>query len=394
MQSLNIVEDKRNKTISVLCNIKIKEYLSLIEYSYNDQGGIDGQRAALKTQSAKRIRAQMIDDFRKGGILPPVVIGIETEENKDYYKMSSDDLIEFIRSIINGDTIGDISIIDGMQRTTAMKDALILEGEEINEREVRVEFWISAKSHHHLYRMLVLNTGQIPWSLRRHLEVIFSSLEKEIVKFVPEISIVKIDDSTKRSAAGQFNFASIIELFLVLGTRTERVDSKEKLSEEFLKLDFIESSSQHELTEIYLHVLKVLHDLDTTLSSYNTEPLSEGRYRRAFNIFSSQPALMGFGVASAQYILGRPGQKLSKSDIDKNLKNFISGFEKLNTYIKKLAPDEVQSFLALETLNEVSNQLLNGTKIGDEQRSFFKNAFKVIFEENFEIDSLELCWRA
>lgn len=393
MQDLNIIKDPNNKTTSVLVNLALSEYLNIVDKAYSEQGGIEGQRAPLKTQTAKRIRQQMISDFSLGGILPPVVIGVETKAVFGEGISSKQDFLEFLEaSMASGDDL--ISIIDGMQRTTAMREAnLNLDG-GLDDRPVRVEFWISENTHQHLYRMLVLNTGQVPWSLRRHLEVVFNSLKKDIKQAVPDCKLVEIDDNSKRSQAGEYNFSSIIEMFLVLGTRTERVETKEKLTAEFLKLDFIESSSNHELTSIFIKVLDALFKLDVAISSKNIPPLEDGKFKKPFNLFSSQPALIGFSVSAAQYILGRPGRKTHKEDIEANLVKFVSGYEHLISNILSYNEDELTDFLSLETLNEVFSGYTSGSNIGDLQRSYFKTAFNVILEENFDIETMNICWRA
>ncbi|WP_276755691.1 hypothetical protein [Pseudoalteromonas marina] len=393
MQDLNIIRDPNNKTTSVLVNLDLSEYLKIIDKAYSEQGGIEGQRAPLKTQTAKRIRQQMISDFSLGGILPPVVIGVETQElfNEDH--LTKESFLKFLEESMNlGNDL--VSIIDGMQRTTAMREANINLDGKLDKRAVRVEFWISESTHQHLYRMLVLNTGQVPWSLRRHLEVVFNSLKKDIRKAVPECKLVEIDDNSKRTQAGDYNFSSIIEMFLVLGTRTERVETKEKLTAEFLKLDFIESSSSHELTSIFTKVLGALYKLDTAISSKNLTPLENGKFKKAFNLFSSQPALIGFSVSAAQYILGRPGRKISREDIDTNLEKFSSGYENLTNNILSYNEEQLSEFLSLETLNEVFIGYTSGSNIGDLQRSYFKTAFNVILEENFNIETMNICWRA
>lgn len=393
MTELNIIRDESNSTISILLNLKLSEYLGIVDKAYEQQGGIEGQRAPLKTQTAKRIRQQMISDFSSGGILPPVVIGVETNKKIDPENFEKDELIRFLEASMDSDD-DLITIIDGMQRTTAMREAnLNLDG-ELDSKLVRVEFWVSESTHQHLYRMLVLNTGQVPWSLRRHLEVVFNSLKKDIVKAIPDCKLVEIDDNSKRSSSGEYNFSSIIEMFLVIGTRTERIETKEKLTSEFLKLDFIESSSKHELTDVFTKVLDVVYKFDMALSKHKLEPVEDGQFKQPYNLFSSQPALIGFSVSSAQYILGRPGRKLSKEEIGKNLDSYMAGFEKLINEISSFDKAQMAEFLSLETLNEVFKNYISGSNIGDAQRAYFKSAFNVIFEENFDVENMTICWRA
>ncbi|ENM5776132.1 hypothetical protein V4V55_003591 [Vibrio mimicus] len=53
MADLNIIRDDSNSTTSILLNLELSEYLRIVDKAYEQQGGIDGQRAPLKTQTAK-----------------------------------------------------------------------------------------------------------------------------------------------------------------------------------------------------------------------------------------------------------------------------------------------------------------------------------------------------
>lgn len=69
------LEDNRAHCLSGLGHIDAREYLALVNQVYRENGGIAGQRAPLKTKTGINIRKRMIDDIRRGAILPPIVIG-------------------------------------------------------------------------------------------------------------------------------------------------------------------------------------------------------------------------------------------------------------------------------------------------------------------------------
>lgn len=63
-----------------------------------------------------------------------------------------------------------------------------------------------------LYRMLVLNTGQVPWNTRRQVEVIFSGLSNSIIAetfsknpdLEDHVEILNVDDGRRRTQAGKY----------------------------------------------------------------------------------------------------------------------------------------------------------------------------------------------
>lgn len=147
----------------------------------------------------------------------------------------------------------------------------------------------------------------------------------------------------------------------------------------------------------FIHCFKMLCALDAKLGeAKNTMTTSaEQKKPKFFNgsdLFSSQPARIGFIVALAIKVIGRPGvnrtaeiQQASLSKIEKNFNEFS---EKL----KPIAGDELLNFLSFDILNEIIDK--PSSKVGDFERTFFKDAFTSLIEQDFQIDSFESCWRA
>ncbi|MCE0188183.1 hypothetical protein LVT77_26270 [Klebsiella pneumoniae] len=160
------IQDTRVDCWSALVEFDVNDYLMLAEKAYVNRGGIRHQREALKTTTAKRIRTRLVEDLRRGAVIPPLVIGIVADDD-DWQSIDtiveSDQVKELLKKYYE-----DLSIIDGMQRTTALKEALALDG-EVASHAIRVEAWIAKGTESLIYRMLVLNTGQVPWNLKQQL---------------------------------------------------------------------------------------------------------------------------------------------------------------------------------------------------------------------------------
>lgn len=67
---MDYLYDQRGNCISIMLKVKFPAYNTLIECTYRNRGGIEGQRGALKSSTAIRIRKRMIDDIAKGTVLP------------------------------------------------------------------------------------------------------------------------------------------------------------------------------------------------------------------------------------------------------------------------------------------------------------------------------------
>jgi hypothetical protein len=408
INNASILEDKRSTCLSVMTSMKVSDYFSLISHAYQNKGkngNLDFQREPLKTKSAISIRKRMIEDIKLGAVLPPMVIGLVVKE-AEFKTLSSLDTSKFQDFLsahyknvneptkdITEELNKGISIIDGMQRTTA-----ILEAQEtqvnVLQNVVRVEFWVATKINNLIYRMLVLNTGQIPWNLRRQIEVVYKPLVTLIKDSVADISMLSVDDNQRRVTGGQFRTDDVIELYIVFGSRKESIVIKEMLAEELNRLDFIESVATQDYTDKFIFILNQLGLIDKQFGKFNNnnDENNKEKFSNGKDLFSSQPAKVGFMTAMAKKIYGRPGIDLPIEKKEANLKSVQTGLNNFVDSITKLSGEQIGVFLNFETLNEAISK--KTTKVGLFEREFFLKAFETLIDENFNLDNLGSCWQA
>ncbi|HEX3719837.1 MAG TPA: hypothetical protein VH595_17945 [Verrucomicrobiae bacterium] len=371
----DILKDDRTGCYSLLATMPVEEYLNFIEIAYSQrEGGIEGQRSPLRTNTAIRIRRTMVNDLAAGAILPPLVVGLVkppefmlTAHNLDDARFW--DLLDEIPE-------EDISVIDGMQRTAALMEKR--NDPNVLRRPMRVEFWLASNTNSLIYRMLVLNTGQVPWDLRRQIEVIHKSLIKELKQNVVAIELLERDDLRRRARPGQFQANRLVELYMVFGARKERIDTKERLADEFTRLDFIEATSVSLFTRQFFETVQIMVDLDHGLDRSIGEEI-DGRFSAGRDLFSSQPACVGFVAASAIHIFGRPGGiERTEDNHRESLTRIQHEAGALITRLRGMSPEEIGRFLDFQTLNEMVTDKKVG-KVGDFQREFF---LKSVFEKS------------
>ncbi|WP_300747242.1 hypothetical protein [Pseudomonas sp.] len=385
---MNLIHDHRTDCYSLLGNMTIGEYLTLVRDAHAQRGGITGQREVLKTTTAKRIRERMVSDIRAGAVLPPVVIGVVVSEEliEDIAKRKVVAPELFLKAV----SVFDLTIIDGMQRTAALIDACEVDV-NISSREMRVEFWVARSVRSLVYRMLVLNTGQVPWTLARQLSVVYAPLLDEIKSKVDNIDrIFSPDRPGRRVGSGQFSSDALVELYLAFSLRKSNVDTKETLSEEFSRLDFVDNLADVGFQDHFYNALSMLVEFDKAFDRYDNG--NTGRFSRGKEIFGSQPARIGFMVAMAQYVLGRPGLDRTIEERSIRMAKVIRQSSRLVGDLNKLPPLEVGQFLQLDVLSEILDKKVG--QVGRYERSVFVEAFKVLIEDDFEIPNMEPCWRA
>lgn len=403
LTSPTIVKDNRSDCYSVMGTSSVKDYMDFIAAVYDNRGSITGQRDALKNSSAIKIRKRMVQDISRGTVLPPIVVGllVSDEEFKaiaDQYKENGIIQPEYLNSLLDKGTIDNISLIDGMQRTTAIKEASE-SAPDILDNILRIEIWIVKKINNLLYRMLILNTGQVPWNVRRQLEVLYAPIQNRIKESMPDASIFSVDDQRRRAGSTQYQGDDVIELFMAFGARKEKVEVKERIAEEFTRLDFIETSEKNDLLVLFIECFRILCQLDEILGTAKPEEgehVAEEGKKPKFNVgsdlFNSQPARIGLIVALAQKIIGRPGIDKDATIQERGLSKIKENFDSFTAFLKGKTPTELYDFLSLDVLNELLSK--PSSKVGDFERSFFKEAFVALIEQDFEIPSFDSCWRA
>lgn len=391
MESI-FLEDKRVKCVSGLGLLNVREYLTLVEEVYAENGGIPGQRAPLKTKTGINIRKRMIDDILAGAILPPIVIGAvvsdETFEQATKCR-TNEQFSELLRSI----ETASLSIIDGMQRTTALNSA-INDCEEGNYcQSIRIDLWLAKNIDSLVYRMLVLNTGQVPWDIKRQLETIYKQVLIEIEKHVPSIDVFNIDEKERRSGAGQYRSTRIVELFLAFSSRKPHIEVKEKVAEDFARMEATEATANEQALPTFIETMKLLAALDVALSTTATAPEhldSSTRFKEGRDIFTSAPASIGFAAAAAQHLLGKPGYPFDFINLPQRLASLSSSVSNITDKILRVPNKE--EFIDYLTLNQKISA--RSGRIGEYEREFFFRAFEHMFAYAETLETLTPCWSA
>lgn len=388
MATIDWLYDKRTDCWSIQTSMPVGEYLDLVHDAHQNQGALTGQRTVLTTTTAKRIRERMVSDVQQGAVLPPVVIGAVVSRERFEALIPGEPFD--VRSILDGKASAQLSIIDGMQRTAALIDAMSIDP-MVAERKVRVEFWVTTSVRAMVYRMLVLNTGQVPWTISRQLSVVYAPLLQEVVQQVPELDkLITPDNPGRRVAAGQYQSDSVVELYIAFSLRKVSVDTKEQVSDEFSRLDFVDNVADKDFQDQFYSAFSMLATLDEAFSRF--ESTEEGRLTKGRHVFDSQPARIGFIVAIGLSVLGRPGADRTPDERQKRIGAVQESHERFIQRLHRMTNEELGDLLRLDVLREVLDRRVG--QVGRYERAVFGEAFKVLLEENYEITNMEQCWRA
>jgi len=372
--------------------VPVTTYLSLVTNVYKSSGGIEGQRAPLKTKTGITIRKRMVDDIAKGTVLPPIVIGAVVGDDMFDRALtcnSNNDFVEILSSIPEES----LSVIDGMQRTTALIDAAKSASRVAMQEGIRIDLWLAKSVNSLVYRMLILNTGQVAWDIKRQLATIYKNIITTVQREVGDISVINIDEKERRSSPGQYRSTRIVELFLAFTSRKPHVELKERVAEDFARMDATEATSHDGLLPAFIFALTLLVRIDNAFSTQkmNGDFVTDAsRFKEGKDIFTSAPASIGFIAAISQALLGKPGYEFGFAEFD-NKKESLE--RKIVSVCAKATsnqpPDDFIDFL---TLNEKITA--KSGRIGEFERELFFRAFSTMLEDAEELKTLTPCWSA
>ncbi|RZJ13842.1 MAG: hypothetical protein EON50_08280 [Acidovorax sp.] len=169
---------------------------------------------------------------------------------------------------------------------------------------------------------------------------------------------------------------------------------KERLADEFTRLDFMEAAERGTFSVFFRKALEALVKLDKSFDRKSVRYEGEGRFLAGRDIFASQPACVGFVTAIAIKVFGRPGTTRGDEEQNKSMSQVMLVIEKFCSEIDKIPDAQFIDFLSLEILNDSLPKSRGTSSIGNSEREYFLKAFQTLFDDGSHIDNLEPCWRA
>lgn len=369
IKAVSVLEDHRINAYNVLFEISIEQYRSLTQDVLRKN---EFQRKRVR--SSKTVYSLLRSDLQRQCVIPPVVLAVTTEIGG----LAATDNAGFEDLLTTN--ANHLVILDGLQRTYTILD-LVSELESASDdavlrdvlaSKIRVEVYFGINRLGILYRMLTLNTGQTPMSLRQQIEILYL----DYLGARPS-GIELIREADDRVAVGerQFNFKDVVEGFNSYLDRDELPIEKSDILENINSLEKLSKENQStELFEKYVEALSSFVakineiasgiELGEDYLADNPSPFG----KNMLQVFKKPQAFSGFGAAIGRLI-----------DVEA-----VASFDDVIRQIQSLALSSPG-----ETLEELNNSLgwLKGNtkKIGNAQRSFFSYFFRDLF--NPESDS-------
>jgi len=302
MKICSVLEDKRINAKNILVEMPIKDYINLCQAIIEKN---EFQRKRVK--SSKTIYALLKEDILKECIIPPIVLALTTELDENEENSAG-----FALNILKNKD--NLLILDGLQRTHTILDlvqelSISDDPAQLNkvlDNKIRVEIYTGLNRLGILYRMLTLNTGQTPMSLRQQIEILYLDYLKSPLDGI--VFVQDIEDKTTHKIH-EYKFKEVVEGFNSYITRDElpidrtdlleNISSLEKLSRENTNKNLFEEFSVA-LNNVITRFDALVGDavLDENFKSSNGSPFGINIKK----IFKRSQAYTGFGAAIGKLI--------------------------------------------------------------------------------------------
>lgn len=378
MKILTRTFDNRINAYNILTEIDIYEYLEIANFISKNN---PLQRKKLKSYSS--IYNLLKEDIKTGCTIPPIVLALsnDIQENIDINNADED----IIKNYINHHK-DKLIILDGLQRTHLLididqdlhsqsnRDAL----NKFYKHKLRFEIYLGIEKIGILYRMLTLNTGQSPMSVRHQIEILYSNYLDESIS--SEIKLLKEADEAKevdevtphKIKIAEYRFNDVIDGFTSYLVRDEASLDRRDLLEIIKSLENLAQDKENkDLFKDYLityheFVKKIRQlsgdwkfDFDDQQIRLSSKPFGDS----VDKIFTKSQLMTGFGAAVGFLK-------------DKHL---INSFDDINQKITQInLSNNDQNFLdeLILTLDDISK---TARKIGNSQRMYFYYFFRELF---------------
>lgn len=246
------------KIIDLTLDERINGYCATVTCTYEwylaattgAEANLNIQRGIIKDSKAyQTLRA----DLRRGCILPPIVLaisGVTLPAGLNIAALNDANLREpIVAELQAGMTTprpADTYIIDGLQRTNALRQTrddlatLVEERTKFLARPLRIEIWLNIPFGAVAYRMLLLNAGQKPMSMKHQVEILSMKLAEDLNP-IPGLDILMSLNAQRRVHAGQFTLAKLSQSFQAWLQGTPNIDVRNTVMEQLLAESAIET---------------------------------------------------------------------------------------------------------------------------------------------------------
>lgn len=236
---LSVYSVDLDRRLQAFCANASTTYGWYLDATQGAENNLDIQRKIIK---GSKSYATLRQDLRLGCVLPPIVLavsiaGLDARLSDFNNPIQSSDaaLLSSIATAASNVLPTNVHIIDGLQRTNAIRQVAddLDDGTRTTflNTPLRLEIWLNIGFNAIAYRMLLLNAGQRPMSIKHQVEILSQNLKTDL-QTINGLEI--IDAGRRRTAPGQFQLAKLSLAFQAWLQGSPNVDVRNIVVEQML----------------------------------------------------------------------------------------------------------------------------------------------------------------
>lgn len=365
-------KDLRTDTPVIYAQMTVPDYLEMV--------GEDFENFAIQRRREKhRAYDRMKKDIMQGALLPSITLAVRpelvAELNKLVEKEDHGALAERLA------TPGQVNILDGLQRTYVLKE-IKKEGHDFVEGQtVSLEFWLELSLEHLIYRIIVLNAGQKPMSMRHQVELLFSTLRRKIESEIPHLEILVERDSARRTRSRKYALDRLAGAYQAFITQSPEVRKENIVAQKLVESDVLDSDEDELLRqyESFIKYLTSYSELDDEVCRVYPSDQNDPTLTPGTQWFGSENVMNAFFSAISQLVRHESYKKRVADALGEML-----------ALLRRSAPGDDP--INLREYNQITGGF-NPRKVnvGFATRKLLTNGFKEYFRESGNIPFKD-CW--
>ncbi len=352
-------------------------------YLENTIGSEDLLKIQRKIITGRKTYQTLRADLARGCLLPPIVLAV-SEIDVPAEMDNAPDAQPFSMSLAKRTSLANaikvcsndgIRIVDGLQRTNALRDVRDgLEGEELAkflQQPIRLEFWVNISFYALAYRMLLLNAGQKPMSMKHQLEIVAENMQSELQQ-LENLDVLTGIEGRRRSSPGQFQLSALAGAFQAWLQKQPHIDLRNAVTEQLLADEAIDalgkgmSLADNEGGDQFTNFIRWLVKMDVSLGPDNLV------------FFGNDTVLLGVSAA------------VSSALANESLKDRT--VEAMEILLQDIERAGVKGSVSPETFSDLRNGFdVKKINVGKATRDFVYYAFSEYFRNGGEKKMPE-CW--
>ncbi len=250
--------DFRTNTPVIYAQMSIPDYLKLVSEDF-DKFAIQRRREKHKAY------VRMKNDIIKGGLLPSITLAVNPSRVAELLPLSKQEQLDDLAVALT--VPGQVNILDGLQRTYILHD-LAREGFEFKEgQKLSLEFWLEAQVQNLIYRIIVLNAGQKPMSMRHQIEVLFSTFKEIFEREIPNIELYQERDVMRRNRARKYSLERLVTAYQCFLTKSPEIQKENVVAQQIMEENILSESEEilGEQFSLFQGYLRKYADIDEDL---------------------------------------------------------------------------------------------------------------------------------